>query len=102
MSLISREEAAVILERVYKKALSMGKIKQLNEISRDAFSDDADISIWARDAVYFMSANRIMEGIGGNVFAPKNVTYEQERDGYANTSIEQALALAVRLYALKV
>ena len=102
MSLISREEAAVILERVYKKALSMGKIKQLNATSTNVFLDDADISIWARDAVYFMSANRIMEGIGGNIFAPKNVTYDQEREGYANTSIEQALALAVRLYALKV
>ena len=61
------------------------------------FADDADISSWARDSVYFMAANGIINGIGNNLFAPRNTTTEQEATGYANATREQALAIAVRM-----
>ena len=61
------------------------------------FADDREISGWARDSVYFMAANQIINGIGNNTFAPKNMTPEQEALGYANATREQALAIAVRM-----
>ena len=61
------------------------------------FSDDAQIDGWARDSVYFMAANGIINGVGSNRFAPRNTTSEQEATGYANATREQALAIAVRM-----
>ena len=43
-----------------------------------AFADDKDISDWAKDSVYFMAANGIINGVGNNKFAPKNVTTEEQ------------------------
>ena len=61
------------------------------------FADDADISDWAKDSVYFMAANGIINGVGNNKFAPKNVTSADEANGYANATREQALIIAVRM-----
>ena len=61
------------------------------------FADDADISGWAKDSVYFMAANKIINGVGDNRFAPRNITTDQEARGYANATREQALAIAVRM-----
>ena len=55
------------------------------------------ISGWARDSVYFMAANKIINGVGNNKFAPKNTTTAEEAVGYANATREQALAIAVRM-----
>ena len=41
------------------------------------FADDAQISDWAKDSVYFMAANGIIKGMGGNLFAPRNTTSAQ-------------------------
>ncbi len=101
MEAITREETAVILDRVYKTAYDRGLMKELSAVKEVKFSDDGDISVWAKDAVYEMASAGIIEGVGEGNFAPKNITAEQVRAGYANTSIEQALALSLRLYRLK-
>jgi len=61
------------------------------------FADDVLISDWARESVYFMTANQVIKGIGNNLFAPQNTTYEEEKDGYATATREQAIAIAVRM-----
>ena len=50
-----------------------------------------------KDSVYFMAANAIINGMGNNLFCPRNVTTEQEALGYANATREQALLIAVRM-----
>ena len=61
------------------------------------FADDAQISSWAKDSVYFMAANKIINGMGNNRFVPRNTTSEQQAKGYANATREQALAIAMRM-----
>ena len=60
------------------------------------FSDDAAISGWARDSVYFMAANGIIEGNAGK-FMPRATTPAEEAMGYAQATREQALLIAVRM-----
>ena len=93
-SLLSREQAATMLARIYK-------IYSGNEItnhSEKLFDDDADISRWAKDSVYFMAEHGIIQGMGNNLFAPRNLTPEQEAVFYANSTREQALVIAKRMY----
>ena len=68
----------------------------------ELFGDDANISAWARDSVYFMAANGIIKGMGSDengkpTFAPKDVTESQKAVGYANATRQQALLIAVRM-----
>lgn len=44
-----------------------------------------------------MAANEIINGVGGNKFAPQNITSEEEATGYANATREQALIIATRM-----
>lgn len=93
-SLLSREQAATMLARVYT-------IYSGNEITSNSemkFNDDADISRWAKDSVYFMAENGVITGMDNNLFAPRNVTPEQEAAFYANSTREQSLAIAKRMY----
>ncbi len=93
-SLLSREQAATMLARVYT-------IYSGNEITSNSemkFNDDADISRWAKDSVYFMAENGVITGMDNNLFAPRNVTPEQESAFYANSTREQSLAIAKRMY----
>ncbi len=78
---LSREEAAVILYRVY--TLSGGTAP---DVSSTAFADDANISSWAKSAVAFMSERGILNGVGNNKFDPKGKITSQ-----------QAIAIAVRM-----
>ena len=102
-ALLNREQCAAMLTRVYKKITLAGWTLptdgqfKLPYTMPARFADDADISDWAKDSVYFMAANKIIEGVGGNRFAPKNTTSEQAAIGYANATREQALAIAVRM-----
>ncbi|MHA7966975.1 S-layer homology domain-containing protein [Paenibacillus sp. CAU 1782] len=78
---ITREEVATILKRtvdIAGKSLQKGSIKN--------FSDYAQISSWAKDAVSAMSAANIVKGLSETTFAPKQ-----------NTTIEQAVIMANRL-----
>ena len=101
--LLNREQAATMLTRVFKKVsipgwtLATDSQFALAYEKPTAFADDADISDWAKDSVYFMAANGIINGLGNNKFAPKNVTSADEANGYANATREQALIIAVRM-----
>ncbi len=101
--LLNREQAATMLTRVFKRATMPGWNMEkdgeykLTYTMPQKFSDDAYISDWARESVYFMNANGIILGVDGNRFAPKNVTDEDEAKGYANATREQALLIAVRI-----
>ena len=102
-ALLNREQAATMLTRVFKKITLAGWTLQTDSqftlpYEKPAlFADDADISDWAKDSVYFMVANGIINGVGNNKFAPKNVTSADEANGYANATREQALIIAVRM-----
>ncbi len=102
-ALLNREQAATMLTRVFKRitlagwTLDTDSKFQLDYARPTAFSDDENISVWAKDSVYFMVANGIIQGTGNNVFAPKNITSHDEAIGYANATREQALAIAVRM-----
>ena len=102
-ALLNREQAATMLTRVFKKVsipgwtLPTDSQFTLPYTKPAAFADDKDISNWAKDSVYFMAANGIINGVGNNKFAPKNVTTEEQATGYANATREQALLIAVRM-----
>ena len=102
-ALLNREQAAAMLTRVFKKVslagwtLATDSQFTLPYEKPALFADDADISDWAKDSVYFMVANGIINGVGNNKFAPKNVTSADEANGYANATREQALIIAMRM-----
>ena len=101
--LLNREQAATALTRVFKRSTMPGWTFEtdanfrLNYTRPSAFADDANISSWAKDSVYFMVANDVIRGVGNNMFAPRAVTTEQRARGYAQATREQALAIAVRM-----
>jgi len=91
-ALLTREQAAVMLTRAYKKAkLSGWSIENdsaftLQYAPSAPFSDDADVSDYAKTSVYFMVSNGILSGVGNNNFAPKN-----------DTTREQAIIITLRM-----
>ncbi|MBQ6835852.1 MAG: S-layer homology domain-containing protein [Clostridia bacterium] len=100
--LLNREQAATMLTRVYKKTSMNGWTMAKDgefvlEYTKPAqFSDDANISGWAKDSVYFMAANKIIQGSEGK-FMPKATTDAEIAIGYAQATREQALLIAVRM-----
>ncbi|MBR5063145.1 MAG: fibro-slime domain-containing protein [Bacteroidales bacterium] len=109
-NLISRQEAATMITRVYKKVnLSGWTLETDGQFAAEfkalftmpaLFDDDAQIDGWARDSVYFMAANGIIKGIGSltgvgdNCFAPKLREVSGQQVG--NASREVALLISVR------
>ncbi len=101
-SYLTREEASVMLTRAYKAAYWEGwtleEDKNYGKHSLDIegvskFNDDNLISSWARESVYFMSKNGIINGIGNNLFAPK---YKAgERESYGRATREEAFKIVV-------
>ena len=81
--LLTREEAAVILNRMVNKTVSVPVTEMYF-----AFDDEASISAWASDSIQIMCNMGVMNGVGDNKFAPKE-TY----------TTEQAIATIVRVYA---
>ena len=81
-ALVTREQAATMLSRVYTK---LGG--EIPEVAATTFADNDKVSSWARDAVAFMSSKEIVNGVGNNEFSPQG-----------NASIEQALAIALRMH----
>lgn len=102
-TILTREQAATALTRVYKRMTVPGwsfatdANHPLNFIPPTPFTDDAAISIWAREGVYFMASYEIILGIGNNMFAPRALTSTQEATGYAVATREQALLIALRM-----
>lgn len=85
--MITREEAAVILHKIYQYI-------DIKETSTDGpptlYIDDNDISSWAKDSVYHMQLAQIMSGIENNLFLPQN-----------NYTLEQAISALLNLYEKK-
>ncbi len=100
--ILSREQAATMLTRTFKRVTMPGWSNAedakfpLTFDMPALFTDDGDISAWARDSVYFMSAHDIIKG-GEGKFMPRAVTAQQEAEGYGQATREQALLIAVRL-----
>lgn len=78
---ITREEAAMLLSQTLKY---LGGELSYNDYS---YADDSDISDWAKESVYAVTAWEIMTGVGDDKFAPKS--------NYTN---EQSIATILRLY----
>ncbi len=65
---LSREETAVMLYNYMKyKGITLNIIGR-----REAFADNDKISEWARPAVKEMASRGIIDGVGGDMFAPKD------------------------------
>jgi len=69
---ITREEAAVMLT-------NLAKYLGINTNSEEAYLNyKREVSLWANDAVSFVLQNKIMQGVGNDMFSPKtNITREQ-------------------------
>lgn len=79
---LTREEAATILQR------TLGCLGADAQKPSDlTFSDDADISDWAKEAVYALNGEGILLGTVENNFSPKS-----------NFTKEQAVATVLRIY----
>ncbi len=70
---ISRQDMATMMLR-YAKAMGI----RLPEMSKELFADDADIAVYAKEAVYKLKAVEIINGKDGNVFDPKGSTTRAE------------------------
>lgn len=81
-ALVTREQAAAMLFRVYTK---LGG--NIPEVADTTFADNGKVSGWAKDAVAFMADKGIVSGVGDNSFDP-----------LGNASIEQALVIALRMF----
>ena len=80
---LTREEAAVILQRMVNATVPVTVTEMWFEF------DDLDyISDWAMDAVQTMCNMNVMNGVGGNEFAPKEVY-----------TTEQAIVTITRVYS---
>jgi len=101
--LLNREQMATMLTRVFKKVALAGWTLQTDSQftlpyeKPAAFADDDKISDWAKDSVYFMAANNIINGTGNNRFSPRATTPAEEAANYASATREQALVIAVRM-----
>ena len=102
---ISREQCATMLTRAFKAYALSGwtlatdanfasQFKALFTMP-ELFADDAQISAYAKDSVYFMVANGIINGIGNNLFAPQHGATAGEAADYGLATREQALKIAV-------
>lgn len=72
-AVLTREQAASILVRLYEKMEGVTLDKK-----QPSYTDNANISAWAREAVGQAQASGIMSGTGNNVFAPKSA-YTREQ-----------------------
>lgn len=81
-SLVTREQAAAMLSRVFTKL--GGEIPATGATS---FADDSAISNYAKSAVAFMSDKGVVSGRGENRFDPKG-----------SASVQEALSIALRMY----
>lgn len=81
-SLVTREQAATMLARVYQK-LGM----TVPSAAATGFADDGAVSGWAKDAVAYMAGRGIVKGVSADRFVPKD-----------DLTVEQALIMALRMF----
>lgn len=91
--LIPREQVAAMLTRTVRAAKAN---LSLDAAGTPQFADDALISPWAKESVYFMAKHEIIKGVGDGKFAPRNTTAAEEATGYANATREQSIVIAMR------
>ena len=82
-ALITREHMATMMTRALNKS-GVNTTIDVNAVS-NKFADHNEISTWALDGVYFMSARGVIKGVGENRFNVKG-----------NATREQALAISSR------
>lgn len=80
---LTRQEAAVMLGRVYAKLHG-----DIPTVSNTTFADDKDVADWAKSQVAFMSSKEVVKGKGDNRFAPKDALSIQEAVIMANRMLE--------------
>lgn len=103
---ITREQLATMLCRTVKKyrfadwTYETDSDYYLDSEGVKKFADDYLISDYAKPSVYYMVKMGIINGIDDNRFAPRNTTKEEEANGYASATREQALAMSLRIYRL--
>ena len=101
--MLNRETAATALARTFRRWANPGSTfatdyrNPLNFAWPSLFADDANISGWARESVYFMAANGIILGTGNNRFSPQATTAAQRAVGYAQATREAAIIMALRM-----
>ncbi|MBQ6933258.1 MAG: S-layer homology domain-containing protein [Clostridia bacterium] len=86
---LTREQAATMLGRVHEliKKGKVGDGSGLDTSGATAFTDDNLIGGYAVPYVYFMNANKILEGVGNGSFNP-----------LGNTTRESAVKIAVTMW----
>lgn len=70
---ISREEIATLLVNTYK-AIGFDLTKERN----DLFIDNSTIANWAREAVYIVKKEGVVEGIGNDLFDPNGTATREQ------------------------
>ena len=99
--ILNRETAATALTRVFKRwhypgwSFATDSNYTLLDHSPPPFADDANISDWAWESVYFMADNGIIQGYPDSTFRAQNMA--EDPFGYAEATREQALIIALRL-----
>lgn len=81
-ALVTREQAAAMLSRVYTK---LGG--EIPAVTATSFADDSGISNYAKSSVAFMADKGIVSGRGENRFDPSG-----------NASVQEALSIALRMF----
>lgn len=80
--LITREQLAVLLMRV----IIASDVEYDSDISGLEFTDDNEISSWAKESVYLANKNGILNGMGDGSMSPKS-----------NATKEQAMIMSLRI-----
>jgi len=99
---LTREQMAAMMTRTLKTAyidgwtLANDGNYRLNFTMPQRFNDDALISGYARESVYFMASHGIIQGSGGN-FRPRQASTTEAAITAATSTREQAIAIAVRM-----
>ena len=83
---ITREQLATMLHRVILKANAEGRAARDMSVSEIVFSDEASISEYATQSVYYMAQRGIIKGMSENTFVPQGVA-----------SKEQAVIISLRI-----
>lgn len=103
---LTREQLATMLCRTIKKykfagwSMATDSEYYLDSEGVRKFADDDLISDYAKPSVYYMVKMGIISGVDESHFAPRNTTDEEEANGYASATREQAIALSLRIYKL--
>lgn len=88
-STLTRQQAVTMLGRVYG-LVRLGEVSDgsgLNTGAAPLFADDGQIASYARDYIYFFVSAGMINGVGGNQFAPTQTMKRQEA---LKTTVEAA------------